>query len=273
MNRPSILAGTFYPANPRTLAASVDAWLEKGGTPAGDRPAGEAMIMLPHAGHVFCGRVIGETLARVVLHDRIIILCPSHTGVAGLSVWDKGAWHTPLGAVPVDTELAALLVAGDGGFTANYAAHAREHAVEVLLPFVQRHVPGAAIVPVVVSVPPQKLAAAGKALAAALRQASGQGRPASLIVSSDMHHFGDAETTIRLDELALQALCLLEPATLYNTVVRERISMCGVQPATLALFAALELGVSRAQVIAHTTSAEASGDTRRVVGYAGVVIA
>jgi AmmeMemoRadiSam system protein B len=272
MIRPCILAGTFYPAAPRDLAASVDAWLAKGG-PAADRPAGEAMVMLPHAGHVFCGRVIGETLARVALHDRIVILCPSHTGEAGLSVWDKGAWRTPLGAVPVDAELADLLLAGNGGFTANRAAHAREHSIEVLLPFLQRRIPGAAIVPVVVSVPPQKLAAAGQALAAVFRQVSDQGRPASLIVSSDMHHFGDVETTLRLDEVALNALCLLEPATLYNTVVRERISMCGVQPATLALFAAREMGAGNARVIAHTTSAEASGDTRRVVGYAGVVIA
>jgi AmmeMemoRadiSam system protein B len=48
--------------------------------------------------------------------------------------------------------------------------------------------------------------------------------------------------------------------------------MCGVCPATLALFAAKELGAREAKLAAYGTSAAASGETRRVVGYAGVYI-
>jgi AmmeMemoRadiSam system protein B len=285
--RPPVFAGAFYSANPEELAASVDAWLQAGLKPAaaavedGREPSaanpgvnpGAAMIMLPHAGHVYCGRVIGATLARVRPFERVVILCPNHSGQgAPLAVWAEGAWDTPLGRVPVDEELARALLEQDAGYKADERAHAREHAVEVLLPFVRRHSPAARIVPVVVSVRPDLLQRAGEGLAAVLRLAGDTGRPAMVIVSSDMHHFGSEADTLRLDARALAPLLALDPAGLYNTVARERISMCGVQPATLALFAGEKLGIARAGLVAHTTSAEASGDRGRVVGYAGVVM-
>jgi AmmeMemoRadiSam system protein B len=205
--------------------------------------------------------------------ERVIILCPNHSGRgAPLAVWAEGAWDTPLGRVPVDEELARALLEQDAGFEADERAHVREHAVEVLLPFVQRHSPAARIVPVVVSARPDFLPGAGDGLAAALRLAKDAGKPAMVIISSDMHHFSSAADTLRLDARALAPLLALDPAGLYNTVMRERISMCGVQPATLALFAGQKLGIARAGLVAHTTSAEASGDASRVVGYAGVVM-
>ncbi len=274
-DRAPILAGTFYPAEPAVLAASVDSLLHAGtvkAAEAGCRREKVLAVMLPHAGHVYCGRVVGETLSRAALPQRLIILCPSHTGRgAPLAVWPRGAWHTPLGRTPVDAELAEELLETDGGYRADREAHGGEHAIEVLLPFLQRALPDASIVPIVVSVRPDRLQAAGEALARVLASAAAAGRPAAVIVSSDMHHFGDEPTTLRQDEKALEPLLHLDPAGLYNTVARERISMCGVLPATLALFAGRTLGMSRAELVAHTTSAEASGETDRVVGYAGVL--
>lgn len=37
-------------------------------------------LILPHAGHVYCGRVLGATLAGVELPRTLVILCPNHTG-------------------------------------------------------------------------------------------------------------------------------------------------------------------------------------------------
>jgi AmmeMemoRadiSam system protein B len=274
--RPPVLAGGFYPADPKALTASVGAWLQSGArlaAEAGREPVAAPMVLLPHAGHVYCGRVIGETLSWVRPVERMVILCPNHSGQgAPLAVWADGAWGTPLGRVPVDEELARDLLEQDAGYEADERAHAREHSIEVLLPFVQRHSPEARIVPVVVSARPDHLMRAGNGLAVALRRAEDAGRPAMVVVSSDMHHFSSEADTLRLDERALAPLLALDPAGLYNTVTRERISMCGVQPATLALFAGKKLGITRAELAAHTTSAEASGDAGRVVGYAGIVM-
>ena len=274
--RPPVLAGSFYPADPKVLAASVSAWLQSGAkaaAEAGREPVAAPVALLPHAGHLYCGRIIGETLARARSVERMVILCPNHSGRgAPLAIWAKGAWGTPLGRVPVDEELAQALLEQDAGYEADEQAHAREHSIEVLLPFVQYHSPAASIVPVVVSAGPDCLMRAGYGLAAALRQMSDAGKPAMVIISSDLLHFSDEASTLRLDERALAQLLALDPAALYNTVTRERISMCGVQPAALVLFAGKKLGISRAELVAHTTSAEASGDAGRVVGYAGVIM-
>ena len=48
--------------------------------------------------------------------------------------------------------------------------------------------------------------------------------------------------------------------------------MCGVIPTAVLLVAALRLGAETAELIRYGTSADRSGDTTRVVGYAGFVI-
>ena len=273
--RKPILAGTFYPADPQALTASVDACLLYGKTNAeraglSREPA--RITMLPHAGHVYCGNVIGDTLAVTTLPRTVVILCPSHTGQgAPLAVWPEGAWQTPLGSVSVDASLAAALIDSGGSYVADVRAHAREHSIEVLLPFLQRTMPEVAIVPVVVSVSPDRLQAAGECLAHVVQASAYDGKTA-ILVSSDMHHYGDEALTLQLDTVAIDLIHRLDPVMLFNTVVRRKISMCGIQPATLALFAAGALGLERVRLVAHTTSAEASGDTSRVVGYAGMNI-
>jgi AmmeMemoRadiSam system protein B len=95
-----------------------------------------------------------------------------------------------------------------------------------------------------------------------------------LVVSTDMNHYADEETTRRVDRMALDALETLDPAKLFNTVRRNRISMCGIVPAVLVMETLKRLdGLNRIESVGYATSAEASGDTSRVVGYAGVLLA
>lgn len=279
-NRTPVVAGQFYSADSARLAAEVDNFMTVSAT---DQPRPVPLLtLLPHAGYVFCGSVIGATLARVQLPERLILLGPNHTGQgAPLAVWPDGQWQTPLGSVPVDTELATALLDSDAGFTADTQAHTSEHALEVLLPFLQRAVSPLRITPVTVSCHPDKLEAAGLALAQAIRACSDTSisdapRSIGIIVSSDMNHFADQKTTLRLDSLALEPFLALDPVRLFNTVSENRISMCGVFPATLGLFACAFLGITpktgKVELVRHTTSAEASGDTARVVGYAGAYV-
>jgi AmmeMemoRadiSam system protein B len=87
-----------------------------------------------------------------------------------------------------------------------------------------------------------------------------------------MTHYEPRRNATIKDQLALERVLALDPEGLYNTVVTNRISMCGVVPTTIALLAALQLGAVKAELVRYTDSGEASGDTRQVVGYAGVVI-
>ena len=69
--------------------------------------------------------------------------------------------------------------------------------------------------------------------------------------------------------MALERALALDPAGLYDVVARERISMCGVIPTTVALFAARALGARDAELVRYGHSGQVSGDHDRVVGYAG----
>ena len=141
--RQPAVAGRFYTDVPADLRAEVESFLKQGATlPASVLAAGDAAhlagLMLPHAGHVYSGRVIGATLAHVRLPRTVFLLCPNHTGLGTpLSVWPAGAWQTPLGPVPVDGEMARLLCEADEDFSADVMGHMREHSIEVLLPFLQ----------------------------------------------------------------------------------------------------------------------------------------
>jgi len=93
-----------------------------------------------------------------------------------------------------------------------------------------------------------------------------------IVASSDMNHFeSDAVTRVK-DRKAIERILALDARGLYDTVQREQISMCGVGPATAMLTAAGEMGAARAVEIQYATSADASGDKKRVVGYAGIVV-
>ena len=93
-----------------------------------------------------------------------------------------------------------------------------------------------------------------------------------LVISTDMNHFADDDTTRRLDRLVLDAVESLDPARLYQTVTDNRISMCGMLPAVLVMETLRRLDLlTECQPVGYATSAEVSGDTQRVVGYAGML--
>lgn len=274
--RQAIVAGRFYPAEASALMQEVHTHLvpEEKREPA-------LMAMLPHAGYIFCGEVLGATLARITLPSTLVLLGPNHTGRgAPLSVWPEGQWLTPLGPVEVHSELAAALIGSGVGFQPDTQAHAFEHSLEVLLPFLQVHTPGLRIVPIAVaglSMP--QLQRAGQALAAAMQQEDarrGTGQDASrsvgMVVSSDMNHFANHEQTVQLDKMALEQLLRMDEQALAATVHREKISMCGIHPACLALSACRAFKAQESVFVKHTTSGAVSGDLEKVVGYAGVYV-
>ncbi|GAB6036571.1 AmmeMemoRadiSam system protein B [Fundidesulfovibrio butyratiphilus] len=268
MDRQPVVAGQFYPSDRQTLESDVRAAIGVGVSPDVEPTL---LAMAPHAGYVYSGRVAGHTLGQARLPRRIVLLGPNHTGLgAPLSLWPSGRWITPLGPVPVDEALVAALLDADPDFSADYEAHAREHSLEVMLPFLQTLAPGFLLTALTVAEPSfQRLETAGLALAKTL---AGLAEPACMVVSSDMSHYVTHKAAKRLDSLALEAILALDPEQLYNTVRGNGITMCGVLPMTLALIAARQLGAKRARLAAYATSGQVTGDFDRVVGYAGVLI-
>lgn len=266
--RQPIAAGRFYSSSPRELRAEVGHYLQADASRS--REAAPWGMMLPHAGYVYCGSVIGATLANAKMAKKLIILCPNHTGRGKmLGVWPDGQWLTPLGTMKVEQNLAQQIIDCGGGFESDINSHLGEHSIEVLLPFLQVADPDAEIVPICVGVKnAQVLAQAGRALAAVLKKPDNSG--VGIIVSSDMNHYENERQTLIKDAMALEKAAGADPAGLLQVTDQHNISMCGAAPLALALYTAKNLGRADVEIVAHDTSGRASGDYSHVVGYAGL---
>jgi AmmeMemoRadiSam system radical SAM enzyme/AmmeMemoRadiSam system protein B/AmmeMemoRadiSam system protein A len=273
--RPAFRAGAFYPAAPAQMTAEVQRCLDGGGL--GQIPARTyRAIMLPHAGWLFCGGTMGKTLAGVKLPPTAIILGPRHTPLgANCSVASHTAWQIPGATIPVVVPLAQRLSRALPFLACESEAHRQEHGTEVVLPFLLRLRPDLRIVPIVLGqCSLDQLAALARELAAILRAAQAAGEePPLLVISSDLNHFAPEPENRRLDLLALDAMQTGNPRHLFDTCMKHDISMCGVLPA-VTVMQALQQDAPAIQprLVDYSNSAAASGDTQRVVGYAGVVI-
>lgn len=268
MERAARFAGSWYPGTAAGIAAAVEA----AGEPCAREPA--TALVLPHAGWRYSLRIAAPAVARVAVPERVVFLCPNHrVPPPVVAAWPEGSWETPLGSVPVDAQLTHRLLAACPRVSAGTEAHLEEHAIEVLLPVLQRAQPRLKIVAVVVAEPSYAgLAEIGRGLAAALR-AEGLSREDVLIVaSSDMSHFLDAREARRRDERALERLLAFDAEGLLERCQEEQISMCGVRPTVVALEAARALGATRVELVDYGHSGEISGDEGSVVGYASAIV-
>jgi len=265
--RPAAVAGMFYPANPAEIERTLDEMI-----PSQRKPQHWDAAIVPHAGWVYSGGLAAQTLARVVIPERVIVLCPRHRPVgANWSVAPFAAWQFPHTSVAGDPQLAAELVEAVDGAELDTDAHRPEHAIEVQLPFLARLNPQVRVTGVAVGggdLP--NLLLFGRQLAGLIERME---RPPLLVVSTDMNHFADDRQTRQLDRMALDAVHALDPEELYQTVRRNNISMCGMLATVIAMEALRQCGrLRRVEEVGYTTSAEQTGDTERVVGYAGLLL-
>ena len=265
--RPPAVAGMFYEGRSDRLDRDVRSHLGSGGEPP--RPALGAIV--PHAGYVYSGPVAGAVYARIAIPSAAVILCPNHTGRgAPAALEPSNSWRTPLGDVPVSRRLSDRLAELAPSLERDAAAHAREHSLEVQLPFLQVLRPEVQIVPVCLGARDLDLCREVGEAFAALR--AEEADPPVLLASSDMNHYESRAAGRRKDDLALARIEALDPEGLYTTVLSEGISMCGFLPATTLLFAARKAGVAEARVVARRDSGDETGDASSVVGYAGVIV-
>jgi AmmeMemoRadiSam system protein B len=267
--RPPAVAGTFYEGTADGLRKQVEACLAVNDLPELKERFVAAVV--PHAGLMYSGHVAAAFYGRAALPRRFIILCPNHTGAGHFAAINSaGAWRTPLGDVPVDAILAAELMRHAPSLTEDWRAHAREHSLEVQLPFLQVLLGSFTFVPICLGAHRYDLCQeVGEAIATVIAAAD---EPIGILASSDLNHYEDQPTTMRKDQLAIDPVLALDPAGLWRIVDEADISMCGFIPTTAMLVAARKLGAGQATLIKHATSGDVNGDYAHVVGYAAIAI-
>lgn len=258
--RPAAVAGVFYPADPRELSSSIEGLLTA--EPPLEIDIRPTMFIVPHAGYVYSGSIAASAYrllkVKAEAATRVVLVGPSHfVEFTGLATPGVGALATPLGVVPVDRELTSTAEALDIVAPAP-AVHAREHSLEVHLPFLQVALGEfTALALATGDVAPE-------AAADVLDQAIGAPEVIG-VVSSDLSHYLDYETSRRRDDATAEAIIGLHPEHL----VRD--DACGRIAVQAALLVARRRGWScRMLAIGNsgdTAESLSTGSTDRVVGY------
>jgi MEMO1 family protein len=273
--RRAAVAGSWYPGSTVKLAVALEQHLLA--VPRTRVPACPRALIAPHAGLVYSGPVAAHAyaLVRHCGYSAVVLVGPSHfVGFEGISIWPRGSWDTPLGAVAVHEELAEAIAVESRDIQEYPAAHGREHSLEMQLPFLAHVLPGVPIVPLVMGYQTRATAESlGDAIARGIstheaRELSG----VLLIASSDLSHYENADTAARMDDVVLRHLAAIDPDGLMAALEREPKHACGGGPMVSVLRAASQLGAAHAEILHYADSGDVSGDKSAVVGYTAAAI-
>ena len=229
--RPAAVAGTWYPGTPGALGREVDDYVAA----APDGPRGTiAAIVAPHAGIMFSGPVgaCAYKAAARYDYDVAVLVGPSHfVSFDGVALYPEGAFACPFGPIAIDAATAAAIGASDV-VRSLPSAHAREHSLEMQLPFLGRLLPGLPIVPLL-------MGHQRRDTIEQLAQALAEGlvtRRALLVASTDLSHYFDAATAMTLDAEVSACIEAFSPEQLlalferYPDAERGRHVGCGIGP-------------------------------------------
>jgi AmmeMemoRadiSam system protein B len=262
--RRAAVAGSWYPGSAVALSAAVDAHLQRA-DPI-DVDGDLVALVAPHAGLIYSGPVAAHAyrLLRERSFETAVLVGPSHfVGFDGVAVYDSGAFETPFGTLTVDADCAAAILRATPIARAQIGPHAREHSLEMQLPFLQHLAPSIRIVPVLMGFQTAATARAlGDGLAVALA-----GRRALLIASTDLSHYQDAEAASALDAVVIDCVSRFDADDLQTVLDARPEHACGGGPTVAVMRAAKALGATDAIVLRYADSGDVSGDKSSVVGY------
>jgi hypothetical protein len=223
---------------------------------------------------MYSGATAGAAFAAVEVPATCIILAPNHTGRGrarhGGSLLIDTAYRTPLGNVEPDAELGAELQRrAHPLLIEDPLAHAEEHGVEVLLPFLQMRNEAVRVVPLVLGWDDWDRT---RRLAQVIHDVIGRRDDVLIVASSDMNHYEPAPASADKDAAALERIVALDGEGLLDVTRSRHISMCGRVPVACALEVARLAGYARAEVVGYSHSGLINGNNNRVVGYAAALI-
>ncbi len=266
MHRTPAVAGQFYPADRDGLTEEIKKHIVQG---AEKEPA--IGIVSPHAGFMYSGDAAGAVYSRIEIPETVVLIGPNHTGEGpSVSVMTQGVWTLPFGDLAIDRELAASISEASANVHVDSSAHRYEHSLETQLPFLQYFRKEFKIVPICLKrISFKDCEEVSRAILAGIKKVD---RPVLIVASSDMTHYESQASALRKDKQAIDQIVNRDAEGLFEIVEKNHISMCGVNPVTVMLLCAREMGASDSELIKYMTSGDVTGDYDQVVGYAGVIV-
>jgi AmmeMemoRadiSam system protein B/AmmeMemoRadiSam system protein A len=255
--RQPAVSGSFYPAERDALERQLSLFLSEAGNAPLTNDTWPKAIIAPHAGYAYSGPVAARAYARLAAArgriSRVVLIGPSHhVAFRGLAVDASDSWETPSGTVALDAEAIARLrqlpMVGQLD-----AAHQREHALEVHVPFLQYVLGDFRLVPIVAGdAPPDAVAT--------LFDAVWGGDETLIVVSTDLSHYLDYAACRDLDARTAEAIERFDDAAIGSA------EACGQVPTRGLLRVAQRRGMAIERLDLRN-SGDTAGPRDRVVGY------
>jgi MEMO1 family protein len=281
--RPAAFAGSWYPQDAAACEAEIKQYLSSG-VPSPAQPPTWTVGIVPHAGWYYSGQI-----ACNVIHwlqdpspvDLVVLFgMHLHPGSANY-LMPRGAWETPLGALPVAEELADHLIERFEFQQETVHRFVQDNTVELQLPFVKYLLDPKQILALGVAPHPRSLEI-GQAV---VDWAQKKDRRLKIIGSTDLTHYGrnygltshgsgaGAVDWVRRenDRRVIEAMLAMDPQkVMAEGIQNQNACCCGA--AAVAVEAARRMGATQSKEVAYATSYDKSpGDS--FVGYVGVVFA
>jgi len=259
--RKESVAGTFYPDNAKQIEKMIEDYnkvIDEHLKQKEILKLKPKAIIVPHAGYIYSA--FTANLAYRLLANsnpkKVVVIGPSHrVYLEGVSASKYDYYETPYGKLQIDKELIAKLEKDFGiGFFPD--AH-HEHSTEVQMPLLARYLQNLKVVELVYG--KEDVNHLSKIIDFCLNQ-----KDTVVVISTDLSHYYSLNDAKKLDNICMDAIANLNPKRLH-----QGCEACGKIGVEALLLVAKEKNL-KPRLLDYRTSADASGDESKVVGYLSV---
>ena len=267
VRRPAV-AGIFYPAEPKKLQDEIDLLLSL--SKSETKLSNLFGIVSPHAGYIYSGKTAayGFSLLRNYDFKNVIVISPSHREYfPGISIYEGDAFETPLGIVPINSELVEKLVDGSKTIFKGTSGQKQEHAIEVQIPFLQTVLKNFSIVPIVMGDQGRSFV---DELAFKISEIIDD--DTIIVASSDLSHYHSKFEANHLDSIVEKRILDFDFDRLQYDLESRNCEACGGGPIVTMMKAAFLSKRRKSIVLNRSDSGDISGDNNEVVGYLSAAV-
>ncbi len=273
------LAGSWYPATESECIRMFKEFERSSVSPyTGDWLGG----IVPHAGWVYSGHVAYNVIKYLRSGDEpdVIVVFGMHLHPgSGNFIMTEGSWNTPLGALPIASDMAERLVPKFKFTVETSSRYAPDNTIELQLPIIKYFFPNVSLLPI--GAPPA--ASSVKIGEGVAETAKELGLRVKVIGSTDLTHYGPnyANTVMgtgqaavdwvkeKNDKKMVDLMLDMEPDAIIGESLRNLNACCGGAVAA-AVATVKKLGATESKKLIYTTSYDVRPDSS-FVGYAGIV--
>ena len=252
--REAVFAGSWYPDSKDTLSKAVQGYLDS--VKKIELNSTIKAVIVPHAGYQYSGQVAAVAFKQLEdIYEAVFLLGPSHRyALRQASILDVTHYSTPLGEVKISWKAKKML--NEELITSIPDAHAKEHSLEIEIPFLQKQLSDFELVPILIG------SISDEQFKDILLKYVGEND--LIVVSVDLSHYHSYDEALQLDGYTIDKILKLDYDGIYSAEIDAQWAVAGL------------LRIAREKdwkprLLYYANSGDVSGDKSSVVGYSAIV--